>query len=66
MIVKRKYIKNCESPLKLCLEEIANFKIPILKKKKKRGTSMAVQWLRPHAFTAEDMNWSPGRGTKTR
>ena len=25
---------------------------------------MAVQWLRPHAFTAEDMKLSPGRGTR--
>ena len=26
---------------------------------------MAVQWLRPHNSTAEDMNLIPSRGTKT-
>ena len=27
-------------------------------------TSLAVQWLRLHTFTAGGMTWTPGEGTK--
>ena len=35
-----------------------------IKKKKKPGNSLAVQWLGVRTFTAEHLGSIPGRGTK--
>ena len=37
---------------------------PPLSSKSREGTSLAVQWLRLHAFKAESAGLIPGQGTK--